>query len=259
MNQPKEPKIFLFDLETSDLDANRGHILCAAGKWLGERGIYTWNIYDNNNYGEDPKHVTMRDDSRIAKEIKKLLEEATAVVAYYGGYGKFDVPYLNTRLLNHGLDPVPPLTVVDPFVTAKSQLKLSSNSMARVAEVLGCERAKYHLPMEDWMQANYHNKAAMRRLLTYCKNDVLVLEEVYLKLRPIIKNHPYIFEADDKGDPRYRCPACGSYSGQSRGSRNTASYKVFRRACTECRKHFETHRTKLKQNVVAPKVRGAVG
>lgn len=239
------PKIFLFDLETSDLNANRGHILCAAGKWLGEKKVYTWNIYDNPKYAKPPLHVTMQDDSRIAREIRSHLVESSACVAYYGGYGKFDVPYLNTRLIRSGLEPCPPLTIIDPYTTAKSQLRLARNNMDSVASILGCEKKKYHLPWADWSAARYHNKAAMARLLEYCINDVEVLEEVYTKLLPLISNHPYVTEYDGSGDPRLRCPACGSDDSRYRTKRHTRAFVAYRRTCNDCGHTFISHKESI--------------
>jgi len=48
-------------------------------------------------------------------EIRDLCEEAHAVVAYYGGYMKFDVPYLNTRLMRWKETPCKQLTIIDPI------------------------------------------------------------------------------------------------------------------------------------------------
>jgi len=47
--KPKR-KVFIFDLETTNLDANRGHVLCAVGKWLDEDWHYTWRIDDDEDY-----------------------------------------------------------------------------------------------------------------------------------------------------------------------------------------------------------------
>ena len=43
---------------------------------------------------------------------------------------------------------------------------------------------------------------------SYCRKDVVILEKVYIKLRPWIKNHPNIglyIESDNM-----ICPSCGS-------------------------------------------------
>jgi hypothetical protein len=41
----------------------------------------------------------------------------------------------------------------------------------------------------------------------YNNQDVVLLEKVYLKLRPYIKNHPNVTLYDDKHGNR--CPSCG--------------------------------------------------
>ena len=244
----ENPRILIFDLETSGLDANRGHIMCAVAKWLNDDYSYTWRIDETPGFGDTPGSFI--DDSAIVQELVELCTEADAVCAYYGGYGKFDVPYLNTRAVAQNLRPCPPLTVIDPYTTAKGSMKLARNGMASVAEVLNCELQKTHLPWADWIAAQYGDTKAMNKILEYCINDVLVLEELYLKLRPLIRNHPYVAnnpEATDE-ERRIMCPSCGSLKTHGHGSRFTKLFKVFRRRCAEgtCATVFEERRQRVK-------------
>ena len=237
------PKIFVFDLETSSLDANRGNILCAAGKWLGEKKVFKWRIDDEPNYGTTPR--SWRNDKRIVRDLVRMCTEADAVVAYYGGYGKFDVPFLNTRAVSHGLNPCPQLSIIDPYIVARGKLKLSNNSMKTVGTLLKCKNNKYNLPWEAWGEARYGDKKAMSTLIKYCVNDVLCLEEIYQKLLPLISTHPYVV-GDTPVNPEHidrQCPACGSTKTMSRGNRYTKKFKILRRQCRECKHYFESGRT----------------
>lgn len=238
--------VLIFDLETSALEGNRGHILCAAAKWYGEEWLYTWRIDDATKYGTTPK--SWRNDADIVRDLVKLATEATAVVAYYGGYGKFDVPFLNTRALAHGIQPCPQLSIIDPYTTAKGKLRLARNNMDAVATLLKCDRRKYHLPWEAWQNAKYGDRAAMNELLSYCENDVLVLEEVYTKLLPLMNNHPYVIGGADLPNPEHRdkqCPVCGSVSTISKGKRYTKVYEVYRRQCKKCKHNFQSGKKKV--------------
>src|SRR5690348_13993262 len=160
------PKILVLDLETTGLNANRGHILCACAKWYGEKEIVRYRIDDNPNYATTP--YSWSDDRRIVRALVKLCSKADAVVAYYGGYGKFDIPYLNTRAVSHGLQPCPQLSIIDPYTTAKGKLKLERNGLGAVSEVLGCKLQKYHLPWSEWEKARYGDRRAMDRMVKYC-------------------------------------------------------------------------------------------
>jgi uncharacterized protein YprB with RNaseH-like and TPR domain len=229
--------VLIFDLETSDLSGNRGHIMCATAKWLDDKHIYTWRIDDTPGYGTTPK--SYYDDSALSQEIGDLCEEAQVVVAYYGSYRKFDVPFLNTRRMGNQQLPLKRLTIVDPYLTAKSQLKLARTSMDAVASLLGLDVQKYHLPWADWQRAKFGDKKAMDSLLEYCENDVLVLEGIYKKFLPMFTNHPYTTE----GGP-YRCPACGS-STMSKGWRYLKRVRVQDRLCGKCGWRGDGTREKL--------------
>jgi len=233
-------KIFAFDLETSSLDANRGHIICAAGKWVGEREFYTWRIDESENFGTTP--ASFVDDSAILSGLIPFLEEADAVLAYYGS--GFDVPYVNTRAIINGMPPPVPFTVIDPWKTARSQLKLARNSMDSVASAIGSRFSKTHLPWAKWLLAQYGDKAAITELLKYNVNDIKVLEEVYYGLRPLMRNHPYLGRPVP-GNSALRCPSCGNAHTKSHDSRRTKTFEVFRRRCNKCGCAYESHRKKL--------------
>lgn len=80
---------------------------------------------------------------------------------------------------------------------------------------LGCMAKK----PDDW--------ATMER---YNKHDVVLLEQVYERLQPWIKNHPNrsVYE----GHPC--CPNCGSERSQSRGFAVAKTMRYQRLQCLEC-------------------------
>lgn len=226
----KNENIFIFDIETAHLDGNRGHILCAAGKYLGDSRVYSWSLADRESWGKTPK--SLPDDRGILTQLVPFLENARVVVAYYGGYGKFDVPFVNTRLLANGMKPLKQLTVVDPYQIAKGKLKLARNNLDSVATLLGCQHHKTHLPWEDWDKAKYGDRKAMRSLIKYNKNDVVLLEEVYIKLLPLFKSHPptAAVGALSKSDA---CRVCGNPT-YSKGWRYLTKTRVHDVVCKSC-------------------------
>lgn len=239
-----EGRLLAFDLETTGFEANRGHILCAAAKWVGDKTVHSWRIDSAEDYGTTP--ASFVDDSCIVEPLVAMCNEADAVIAYYGDYGRFDVPYLNTRAVANGLTPTSPLTVIDPHKTARRSLKLERNSLAAVAEILGCDHQKEHVPFSEWLKARYGDAKALSKILHYCKNDVLVLEDVYLKLRPLIKNHPYVGATlVGSGMESTDCPACGSGKTEGNGQRRTKNFLIHRRRCRDCGSVFEGTRKKV--------------
>lgn len=236
-------KLLVLDIETTELDADMGHIICAVAKWIGEKKIYKWRIDETPGFGTTVD--SWFDDSRIVEGLKTMAAEADAIIAYYGGYGRFDVPFINTRLIANGLEPLPPVTIIDPHKTAKSKLKLRRNGLQNVCELYGGTQKGY-VPRPVWKRALFGCRRSLSEILKYCEQDVLSLEEKYLKMRPLITDHPHVARHTDGNDPRTQCTACGSYDSQSRGTRRTRLFEIFRRSCNNCKSFFESHRVKLR-------------
>lgn len=235
-------RILLFDLETSDLNGNRGHILCAASKWLGEKKIRTWRVDDAKGYRKTPESFS--NDSHIVKALVDEIDSADAVVAYYGAYNRFDVPFLNTRALANGLKPCNTAVVIDPYVIAKYRLKLARNTMDSVAQLVKAKNQKGHIPWPEWHRAKFGDSKAIDKLLKYNIQDVRVLEDVYRALVPLMPTHPVIFAG--KTDGVQDCPACGHKRSRSVGVRKTLTAEVQRRQCGGCGHVFNGKRVRIK-------------
>lgn len=248
-------KILFFDLETSELDANRGHILCAAARWLGQRKMYTWRIDEGKGYRKTP--LSFSNDSHIVRDLVEMIDSAEAVCAYYGAYNRFDVPYVNTRALAHGLKPCATAVVIDPYMVAKYRLKLARNTMAAVAELVKAPVQKTHLPWPEWHRAKFGDSAALSKLLKYNVNDVKVLEHVYRALVPLMPTHPVLFTGTRDGQPV--CPACGHDRSRSIGLRKTRTAEVQRRSCGKCGHVFNGKRVRLKRAMPVFGVRALPG
>ena len=77
------------------------------------------------------------------------------------------------------------------------------------------------------------DKEALNYMLKYNKKDVTILEEIYLKLRPWIKNHPNM--GNLAGD-KEACASCGSSNiSLIKGKyyyTNVSKYPLYR--CKDC-------------------------
>lgn len=76
------------------------------------------------------------------------------------------------------------------------------------------------------------DKEALNYMLKYNKKDVVILEEVYLKLRPWIKNHPNMGNLEGL---KMACSNCGSTKVVSTNNyyyTSVGKYKLYK--CSHC-------------------------
>jgi hypothetical protein len=214
-----KPRILSIDIETAPIEAyvwQKGlyktnitteqiiadtHLLSYAAKWLDSKQVI---------YGDQSKARTLSNDMRLLREIHALLDEADIVVAHNGQ--AFDLPFVLTRMVGAGIPPMSPFRQVDTYKVAKKQFGFTFNKLEFLARALGCKMRKNphrNFPgMELWKECLDRNLLAWKEMQEYNKDDVLVLEEVYLKLRPWIEGHPNVGNYVDTGRPL--CPNCGS-------------------------------------------------
>ena len=198
----------------------KSHIMSFAAKWLDEKDI----IYEENRKSND---------RAIVSKIFKLLDKADIVVAHNGR--KFDLPTIIGRGLVHGYSPPSPYFIVDTLDVAKREFRFTNNSLAVLTQDLGIRKKDEHKKFpgfELWLECLRGNDEAWEEMKSYNIDDVLSLEELYLRLRPFIRNHPNIIRHEGDG---VFCPKCGSNHIQYRGyyyTRAGLCYKRFQ--CMKC-------------------------
>jgi DNA polymerase elongation subunit (family B) len=236
-------RILVWDIETTDFKANFGHMLMWAGKFIGEDHVHYARIDDSSFFKQgDP--TTMIDDSEIVQAIVELVDSADAIVHHYGD--RFDLRFVNTRALVNGIIPPHPPTTIDTWKVARSNLAMTSNRLATLAETFCSEdNQKSGLSKDQWKLAGMGHRPTLDKMLDYCIQDVMSTEELYLALRPVIRNHPYIGPSGTREDRRLQCPTCGSMSTVGHGVRRTKCFEVSRRRCTNCGSAFESGRRKI--------------
>lgn len=223
-------KILLLDIETSpnlahiwglrDQYINPQHllessyVLCWAAKWLGDKEVQ----FDSVNKSS---HKTM------LRRIHKLISAADAVIHYNGT--KFDMPTLNKEFILHGFPPPAPYKQIDLLKSVRSQFRFPSNKLDYVAQRLGLGKKTDHEGYTLWVKCMNKDKEAWKRMEEYNIQDVVLLEKVYEKVLPWIKNHPNrgLYGGDG-------CPTCGSSRLQKRGFAHTSTGSYQRFQCTEC-------------------------
>ncbi len=226
ISTPKiNPKILMFDIESTNLNAPFGTILCIGYKFLGDPKVHIPTIIDHSKNG-------MLDDKGLVERFSKVWDWADYCCGHYAQ--RFDLPMIQSKLLKHKLPPLAPKVLIDTWRIARDNLKMHSNRLGAIAEYLGCKSEKTPITFDDWLRAAHGDKKSLKYIVEHCRLDVLVLEEVFLKLRPLIKKEParQLF-TDETADV---CVTCGGTHLTRRGFNVTKTRKYQQLQCQDCGK-----------------------
>lgn len=223
----QEPKILFFDIESTGLNATFGTLLCIGYKFFNDPEVFVPTILDGRKRGN------MLDDKRLVERFAKIYNHCDYSVGHYSS--RFDLPMIRTKLLKYGLPPLAPKPHIDTWWIARRELKLHSNRLAVLQDFLGCASSKTPLKPDDWIQAAHGSKAALDYIVEHCRCDVLVLEEVFLKLRPLAKEEPnraLFFPSEIE----IYCPSCGSGHVTRQGFKVAKTRRYQQWQCQDCGK-----------------------
>lgn len=190
-----------------------GSVICVGAKWLGEKRTEIFSDWADGH--EAMLHL-----------IHEMISTADAVVTFNGD--KFDLPILQGEFMLAGLGPTPPATSID-CIKAVRKFGFFMNKLAFIGPLLGIGDKIKHEGFTLWTKVMDGDTAAQKRMEKYCVQDVILLEKLYLKIRPFIRNHPHMGKVGAN-----ECGACGSHKVQSRGTRRTRAFKIQRLQCTSC-------------------------
>lgn len=244
-----EPKILLFDIETSAAVGRfwsnpwqtsiikivqDNHLLGWSAKWLGGKHV-TKGLCDYEGY--EPGTT---DDSKLVADLAALLNEADMTVTHNGD--KFDIPFTNGRLMVNGMEPTKRFKSYDTRKVAKSQFKLVSNKLDDILRVLKLGN-KLPIHWDTWEGCEAGDMKAWNRMKRYNAHDVKMLELVYLKFRSWGTSHPnmnLLLNRSIEG-----CPSCGSKDTIRRGFNYTTTGKRQEYKCQDCGRRFSGKHQKI--------------
>ena len=144
------------------------YIICGAWKWLGEKEIHSIATNSQTNPPFDP--ISLRDDIEVCKKLRSVLLEADVIVHHNGD--AFDVKKLNSRLIKHGLQPLPKLTTIDTLKLARKFFYFMSNRLDALGRHFNLGR-KEHVYSELWMDIltsktfQEESKSTVNKMLIY--------------------------------------------------------------------------------------------
>lgn len=244
----KEHKILFLDIETSpNLGYSWGkweqniiefkedwHILSFSVKWLGEKNTEVYGLPDFIGYNKNK-----RDDKKLCEKLWKYFDEADVIVAHNGN--AFDIKKSNARFVINGLTPPSPYKTIDTKLVAKKYFKFDSNSLNDLARQLGLGAKLKTGGFDLWLECMAGVKTSWKKMCDYNKQDVILLEKVYLALRSWINNHPRTSD-----EPiNTVCPNCNGTKLQKRGVTRNKVATQQRWFCKSC---GSWHSTKMDNN-----------
>ncbi|MGB9693974.1 MAG: ribonuclease H-like domain-containing protein [Fervidobacterium sp.] len=174
-------RIGFFDIETSNLNANFGVILCWSIKELN--GKIKSAVLSSKDFA---RKDGFKIDKRIIKELLAEMKRYDRIVTHYGR--KFDFPFLRTRALICGLKFPEFGTIVndDTWYMARYKLKLNSSRLDVIARAILGKTEKTHLDGKVWVGAARGNRKYLNYILKHNQADVRDLEKVWLKLKNFV-------------------------------------------------------------------------
>ena len=239
----KEPNILSLDYETSPQkgyffgsiwEANilkvieQTTILCVGYKW-NDGPV---KIIGQNDFKGYKKGVL--DDKELIKFFAPILKKADVVSAHNGD--AFDMKVFNTRLLAHGLDPIPVTKTFDTKKIAKNMFYLSSNKLDDIASFLGIGQ-KLNTYKQLWFDCEAGDEKAWRYMKKYCGQDVTLQYKVLEKVLPFAKQSgDFIFVNPDG----ITCPnplCLSTHMTKSKNKMVKGGYKI-QYQCQDCGSYF---------------------
>lgn len=254
-----KPKILFWDIETSYnllagfglRDQNFSHkqivqewyIICASWMFEGDKKVSSIASVDGNDY-------------RVITKLYEVIEKADILIHHNGD--KFDLKKLRARAIYHdsqlrrsfesrlmdtmGIDerpfpimgngPLIPIKTIDTLKVSRSLFGFTSHRLDYIATHLGL-KSKHNTTDGLWLRILKGDKEAMKEMVEYNKQDVIVLRNVFKELQPHIKNHPSLALLKGNED-RGHCRNCGGTHLNKQGYDIRQSRKYPRYKCQDC-------------------------
>lgn len=164
-------RIAAFDLETTSLKGDLGRLLVGS--------IYSYPAGTITTFRQDQMpRKSMADDRAMAVAIRDCLETHHMLVGWHSK--GFDVPFLNTRLVQNGERRLVSMLHVDPMYAYRGWhgIKPRSSRLSTVAEFYNLAERKMDVDIEVWVRAQGGDTEAMDILSERCESDVRLLAEI---------------------------------------------------------------------------------
>jgi uncharacterized protein YprB with RNaseH-like and TPR domain len=198
-------------------------IICISYKWQYENEVHTL------------KWDSKQSDRSMIKKFIKILGEADEIVGHNGD--RFDIKEIRTRAIQEGVLMFPTYRTLDTLKKARKYFNFHSNKLDYLGQVLKVGRKLDHEGMELWVKVVNGNKTALDKMIKYCEQDVILLEDVFNALSPFIDHNTNF--AVLSGGEKWHCPECASENVSLCHTDTTpVGYIKRHMKCHKCRKQY---------------------
>ena len=227
-------KIVFWDIETQKLIAQTfslypesinhvdiikdWYIICGCWVFNNDKQVRSVSVLDNKTrFADDPT-----DDAYVVKKLHDMISDADIIVHHNGD--KFDWKKFNARVIYHGLPPLHPVQMIDTLKLARRHFAFTSNRLDYLGRYLGLGQ-KIDTAKGLWEGARLGNKKAIKDMVKYNKQDVLLLRDIYERLKPHVK---LPFSSVDV------CPKCKSDHITKQGIKKNRVSSYQKWQCQDC-------------------------
>lgn len=222
-----------FDINLTDANimTEGGQIICAAWKWLGETEVHSHCMTSMD--------AIMRDDIGPVWNLAQAINQADIIVGH--NIKRFDWPVIKGRMLVNELPAPKNVKVVDTLTMART-MKFPSNKLDGLCKHLDLDRKVSHAGISLWVSCMQGDQFALDKMQEYNIQDVVILEQLYLKLAPWYNQLPNVSAYFEE----MRCNACGSINVEATGDTVVANVKTYAEyVCADCGKRHKLQGSKL--------------
>lgn len=210
----ESPKVLIYDIETARVQANLWwsgkqyvngtqitsdpSIITVAWKWLGSEEVHYL------------KWDKKQSDKKLVTTFLKEYNKADMVIGYNND--SFDNRWINARALKYNLNVNVHVKSFDIMKQSKRLFRLPSYSMNSLAKHIGVETKLQHSGLSMWDAIQFGGKKeakkAMKLMVEYNIQDIIVTEQVFLRVNKYMKTPIHLGVM--AGKSKASCPMCGS-------------------------------------------------
>ena len=228
------------DIETSLLEARiwrpgkqyvgpecitkEAQIICICYKWAHEKKV----------------HALDWTDDYMLKKFVAVMNEADEIVAHNGK--AFDMKWVAWELLKARIPAFPNYKVIDTLTMMRAKYRAPSNKLDYLCNALFNDPKVETGGRALWENVMDGDKAALKKMIAYCKHDVIMLEELHDLIQPYFLPRTNVAILEGK-DP-WCCAHCASDRVRLSKTRITPlGTKRRQMQCNECGRYYTVSNT----------------